>query len=277
MTETLPLSHRSVARITGSKTISFLNRIVTCRLDDLAVGEARFGALLTPQGKILSDLYFLRTEDALWMDAPESVAADTFKRLTMLKLRADVKIEAMADLGVFLVPKSAGPESLNALQASSSDPRLGAEFLRVIAERSDAAEPTQEAAYAELRIERVLPECGLDYGPSDVFPSDVNLDVTHGVDFKKGCFIGQEVASRMKRKTEVRKRTCKIASDHPFSTDLTEIKAGESTVGSILTWNGQHGLALVRMDRLATAAERGDDPTLEGMQISCTLPDYVPN
>lgn len=267
------LDHRSVARITGEEAISFLNRVLTCRLDDLTPDNGRFGALLTPQGKILSDLFVYRTDDALFMDLPEEVAPDIIKRLTLLKLRAKAQFELDENLTVL---QSSNPPEIET-EASFADSRTSNSVYRSVITKAALNDtiPTAKghADYESIRIESLLPEFGLDYKASEVFPSDINLDLLSGVDYKKGCFIGQEVVSRMKRKTEVRKRTCLVKSETPFSDTPEPVMAGESTIGEITSHSGKLALSRVRLDRLLTATDKNVPVTVSGNSVSIELPE----
>jgi folate-binding protein YgfZ len=263
------LDHRSVVSVTGKETIAFLDRILTCRLSDLESGTGRFGALLTAQGKILTDLFVYRTEDGLFLDLPENRSADTIKRLTLLKLRADVKFELRDKLrvvsGVTSTPISAG---------TLTDMRYPTPLTRYIISVSDLTDEHLSSADERYDTERIaagLAECGRDYQENDVFPADVNMDLSDGIDFKKGCFVGQEVASRMKRKTEVRKRTLVLSANAENITPGTPVIAGESALGEVSSWSGTTGLARIRLDRLKNALERGLSPEVSGNPVICEL------
>ena len=266
----ISLSSRCVYKATGNDVVPFLNKVLTCRLDNMADPDCRFGALLTPQGKILTDLFVFRKADVFWLDLPVSTAQDTIKRLTMLKLRADVTFEAAPEKKV-VTAKSAFP-----VQTSEDlfvpDPRSPEHLFRGI--RSDETITADESAWTSLRTQFALPECSLDYEPATAFPADVNMDLLNGVDFKKGCFVGQEVVSRMKRKTIVRKRTI-IATGPTGVSPKDELVSGESKLGEVLCWSGDAGLVLTRLDRLS--ADNGELRPVEinGQTANIQIPDVV--
>lgn len=263
-----PLSHRAVLSATGTETASFLNRVLTCNVETLAIGDGVYGALLTPQGKILTDMFVFSTDDGLLIDLPETEADAMQKRLTMLKLRADVQFTRRNDLHVLVFE---GDPELPVL-ASMTPPNFGDDIKRVISETSVESSEQASTAYTRLRTDAVFPEFGVDYGPSEVFPADINMDLTNGIDFKKGCFVGQEVASRMKRKTEVRKRLLRVSAPEAAAEKDDEIKAGISTVGTVTSWAESEGLALVRLDRLANAIESATPVTINDKPAECHLP-----
>lgn len=265
-------SHRALLNVTGSEAKSFLNRVVTCRTDNMADGDARYGALLTPQGKILTDLFLYDLGGKLFLDLPLSTKDDFKKRLNMLKLRADVQFEDVADLSIF-VSDNLAVETDGAL-AEFADPRKEETLKRVLVPKELTMHSSNDAEWTKCRFENFAPECGLDYAPSSCFPADVNMDLGSAIDFKKGCFVGQEVASRMKRKTEVRKRTALFIANTSANPG-DEVKSGGSTLGEILNWQSDRGLVLIRLDRLAASLSKGDAPQINDEPASYKLPDGV--
>lgn len=233
MTSPFSLAHRSVVRIAGSEARALLARVLTA--DPPAPGApARPAALLTPQGKIIHALGLHADpdgdDDAVFLDAPAEGVADLVRRMTLYKLRADAKISDVgADLAV----------------VDDFD-------VRRLAPRADAPPPDPDAYHA-ARIARGLPEQGADFAGESVFPTDVNLDLLGGVDYAKGCFVGQEVVSRMKRRGSIRKRVWIADFDGDAPGSGTPIRAGGAAIGAVLSSAGAKALALVRTDRLAAA------------------------
>lgn len=263
MTDTVfKLDQRRVIAVSGSEALSFLNRVLTCNTETLDDPGGRYGALLTPQGKILTDLYLYKSNGAVFMDVPTDTFADTVKRLTMLKLRADAAFTARDDLSAVL----SFDEPMETALASFQDDTYSSPCFRAILETTPAIENLPSASssgdYHLRRINARQAEFGFDFGSADVFPADINMDITPAIDFKKGCFVGQEVASRMKRKTEVRKRTLIVKAPIDIVESGTSIVAGESTIGSVTSWSNGHGLALIRLDRLQTATDAGNTPQI---------------
>ncbi|MEM8772382.1 MAG: folate-binding protein [Pseudomonadota bacterium] len=259
---------RTVLRLTGADVRSFLQGIVTQNIDAVEDGAAVFSALLTPQGKILFDFFIVDAGDALLIDC-DAGAADAFsKRLRLYKLRADVSIEKMETVGV--IASATRPEGL--CLAAFEDPRSPALGWRALMEDEAGGDAS---AYHNRRIAMGAPELGADFSAEDVFPLDVNYDLLNGVDYKKGCFVGQEVASRMKRKGEVRKRTIIAEFDGPAPQKAAPVVADGSTLGEIMSVADGKALALIRMDRWKTAADKGAPIECDGAALRLVLPEYL--
>ncbi|MEL7490644.1 MAG: folate-binding protein [Pseudomonadota bacterium] len=256
------LTDRSVFRLTGPDTHEFLQGIVT--QDVAATDPALFSALLTPQGKILFDFFLTPDADGFILDCHESVGDALEKRLKLYKLRAKVTIERLEGWGV----------ALGAHEAAHPDPRhddLPAR--RPASAETLAALENGDAIYKTARMTVGAPELGLDYATEEMFLLDVNYDALNGVDYKKGCFVGQEVTSRMKRKGEVRKRTVRV--EGASLTPGEAITAGDATLGQILNADADQGLALIRLDRWEKAADQGAAPLCDGVPVRIEVPDYL--
>lgn len=252
------LPGRAVIEITGPEARDFLQRVITVDVADLAPGDCRPGALLTPQGKILVDFLIFAEDDTLRLDVAEDAAAGLAKRLTMFKLRAKAEIMQQSD--------AVAVWSETAFDGSAADPRLEGVFRGI-------TETAGEAASLDAReIAAGVPVFGRDYAEAEVFPTDVNLDVYGGVGWKKGCFIGQEVVSRMKRRGSIRKRALAVVFDGEAPPAGTSLKAGSSTIGEITSSSGHHAVGIVRLDRLDSAAEPA---TAEGQAASIDVPDAL--
>jgi hypothetical protein len=234
------LADRGVVRVEGEDAPGFLQGLLTNDVLALAAGEARYAALLTPQGKILFDFLVLRAPGApaaFLLDCPKALAADLARRLAIYKLRAKVAIlDESAALGV--VADWGDAADLAAGAMVYADPRAAALGRRAILPR-DAAEAIGEAglaAYEAGRIAAGAPKGGVDFAYGDAFPHDVDMDLLNGVDFKKGCYVGQEVVSRMKHRGEARRRVVKV-----------RLSGAAPEPGAA----GDRALALVRVDRAA--------------------------
>lgn len=228
------IPHRTVISLTGPDTLALLERTVTHTVTNWETGEMRFGGLLTPQGKIIADYLAVRTDDGVLIDIHADAQEDFAKRLKMFRLRADVQIEPRDDLSV-LETGSGMP-----------DPRHSELPSRLIAPKTTDNISTDHHA---RRIAAGIPEWGSDYRSSEVFPSDVNMGVMGGVDYSKGCFVGQEVASRMKRRGKIRKRTVLVRGKELSAGQ--QIMAGELPVGKVTSSAGSIALARIRVDRAA--------------------------
>jgi tRNA-modifying protein YgfZ len=219
------LPNRGVIRVGGDEARGFLDGLVTNAMTGVAPGKAVHAALLTPQGKVIAD-FFITEADAedgggFYLDTPLINVGDVAKRLGFYKLRAKVEITDMsADLAV--VALWGGAADPQALGLAFADPRIAAMGLRAIAHRSQVDALAAEAGatltpatdYHALRIAHGLAEPGLDYLPSEVFPHELNMDQLRGVDFRKGCYVGQEVVSRMEHRGTARTRTVKVAFEN---------------------------------------------------------------
>jgi len=250
------LPGRAVIAITGEDARSFLQRVITRGPEGLAPGGAMFSALLTPQGKVLAD--FILFDDGaggLLIDAPASELDGLVKRFSLYRLRAKADIAPRGDLAVAAARGRDEQALKDAALAASPDPRLAGLGWRAIVPAG--AVKTQAGAYEAARIAAGVPEFGADYGPSEVFSTDVNHDLMDGVDYKKGCFVGQEVASRMHRKGGVRKRTVRLVFPDAAPPAQTPVTAGETPLGEITSSHGNRALALLRVDRLEKAAGAG--------------------
>lgn len=254
------LPHRTLIRLAGPDTLSLLERTVTHRVQDWPEGTLRYGALLTPQGKIISDYLVLRTDEGVLLDAHEDAADDLVKRLKLFRLRAQVEI-GVTDL-LAAVIRSDG----------NADPRSGLLPARGYVPAGDADAAMSPDEWRALRIAAGVPEWGEDYRANEVFPTDINMDVMSGVDYKKGCFVGQEVASRMKRRGKIRKRTLMVHG--PALEPGADILAA-APVGTVTSVAGEAGLALVRTDRLQKAMAAGAALTCNGQPVRFDLPDWA--
>ncbi|MCH9752210.1 MAG: folate-binding protein, partial [Alphaproteobacteria bacterium] len=201
------LPQRTIVSLRGPDTMALLERLVTNATTEWASGETRYGALLTPQGKIIADYLALRTDDGVILDVSKDHAADLAKRLKMFRLRSDVEIEVLDHLHVMA---SLAPDQVPLEGAAYiyQDPRYPDGRTRVLVEETiPDANASALAAYHADRIANVVPEQGADFGAAEVFPAEINMDALNGVALNKGCFVGQEVVSRMHRRGKIRKRT----------------------------------------------------------------------
>ena len=234
------LPGRAVISVRGPEAGHFLHNLLTADIDPLADGGAAYAALLTPQGKILFDLLVLREDGGYLIDCARSQRADLLKRLAMYKLRASVEIAARDDLGVGVSPVEAA--------RSYPDPRSAQIGWRIIGAVGGEAE-----GYDGARIAAGLADTDADLGSGEFFPHEANLDQLGGVSFKKGCYVGQEVVSRMEHRGTARSRILPVVLEGDAPPKGTDIRAGEKQVGTLLSSSGRRALALIRLDRLAEA------------------------
>ena len=277
------LPDRGVVKVAGEDARNFLNGLVTTDLDRLKPGLGRFGALLTPQGKIIVD--FLITEvpaghgGGFLIDCPKALVETLATKLKFYKLRAKVTVEIL-DLGVL-----AAWDGQPAAQPDLAfiDPRqegLGTRILipEDLKEKlSDliGAELVDASEYEAHRIALGVPRGGLDFTYNDAFPHETNMDRLAGVDFDKGCYVGQEVVSRMQHRGTARTRSVKVLLDGPSPEAGATILAGDKPVGTIGSTSGGKGIALVRIDRVAEALDASQPLTAGGLALKLAEPDVV--
>lgn len=264
------LGGRGVIRVSGPEARSFLQGLITNNIDLVAPGRAIYAGLLTPQGKFLFD--FLIAEDSngdLLLDCDGARAPDLQKRLTFYKLRAKVSLENVS-ASYSVLAFWDGEVSAELEGVTFTDPRLAALGSRLITtDASDAlqrasAQQFSEADYHRHRIALGVGDAASDFEPDRSFPLEVNFDELNGVDFKKGCFIGQEVTSRTKRRGSVRKRLLPCIVEGPMPQQGAPVHAGTREAGTVhsIDTEGHRVLALLRLDLLRNATLKAEGATL---------------
>jgi tRNA-modifying protein YgfZ len=277
------LPDRGVVKVSGEDARDFLNGLVTTDVALLHPGFGRFGALLTPQGKIIVD--FLITEapsghgGGFLLDCPRALAQALTDKLGFYKLRAKVAVENLSDsLGVLAAWDGDFSTKPDLAFADPRSPALGwrilvpAELAQKVADLI-GADLVDSSAYDAQRIASGVPRGGLDFMYGDAFPHETNMDRLHGVDFAKGCYVGQEVVSRMQHRGTARTRTMRIVLENFSPEPGTAILAGDKPVGTIGSTAGRNGLALIRTDRAADALAAGTPLTAGGLAIRLAAPD----
>src|SRR3954462_1256963 len=276
------LTDRGVVKVSGEDARNFLNGLVTTDVTLLRPGLGRFGALLTPQGKIIAD--FLITEapsghgGGFLIDAPRPLAKGLADKLGFYKLRAKVAVENLSDsLGVLAVwdgePSMKPDLSFADLRHETLGWRiLVPEELKQKVADLIGADLADDAAYEVHRIANGVPRGGLDFMYSDAFPHETNMDRPNGVDFDKGCYVGQEVVSRMQHRGTARTRSIRVLLDGPSPETGVAILAGDKPVGTIGSTAGGKGIALVRIDRVADALDAGQALTAGGLTVRLAEP-----
>lgn len=268
------LTDRALIRVSGPEAEPFLQNIVTADLSDLPEGAIKPCALLTPQGKILFDFLIARDgADALLIDCRADIADDLVRRLMLYRLRAKADISKQDQA---LVTVEWGSDS----SASETDSTGGLRDLRfveptVLRHHGGAAGTDVQDDWDHLRIANGVAESGSDYQLSDAFPHDVLLDQNGGVGFRKGCYVGQEVVSRMQHRGTARRRVLVAQGDGPLPAPGTEITANGRAIGTLGTVAGDQGLAVVRIDRVKDAMDAGV-PILAGeAPVSLAIPPHA--
>lgn len=223
---------RKVLALTGGDRVEFLQGLVT---NDVAKGGIVYTALLTPQGKYIADFFVIAQDDRLLIDVAESHAAVLFQRLSMYRLRADVQIsetDLIVSCGTCAAPDGALQDPRN--------PVLGWRLY-------GATDQSDETDWAALRVAHLVPATGIEL-TADTYILEANFEAINGVDFRKGCFVGQEIVARMKHKTELRKGLCRVDVQGDVAPGDT-ISASGKSVGTVHTVAGHQAIAYLRFDR----------------------------
>lgn len=254
----IKLESRALVSVRGEEWRSFLQNILTCDVETLQEGQARFGALLTPQGRLLHDLFVVAEGAGALLDVSREGRDELLRRLSMYKLRARV------DLAEDERPVSAARQAPNAGLATL-DPRLPELGWRIYGVEGEA----EESAYDVLRLALGVPDTA-DWGSDRTYPIEANFDLLNGIDFKKGCFVGQETTSRMKRRGNIKNRMAPIVFEDPPPPFGAEVLAGELRAGEVLSGLEGRAMALLRLDRI-----EGQTLTVDGRPVSVEFPDWL--
>lgn len=269
------LTDRGVVSVTGPDAGKLLQGILTNDVDRLGQDPAIHAALLSPQGKILFDFVVFAVPGGFLLDVAADKTAELAKRLTMYRLRAKAAIaDVSAGHGVVVAWGDGATPPPGAI-AAAADPRLPALGLRAILPR-DAAQRFDAAAAPRYHAHRIglgVPEGGRDFVFGDTFPHEALLDQLGGVSFTKGCYVGQEIVSRMEHRGTARKRVVPVASSAPLPSPGPEVRAldpetGSQLIGTLGSVDGTRGLALLRLDRAAELAARGAGLTAGGVALA---------
>ena len=260
------LPDRGVVKVTGNEARKLLNGLVTSDMGKVAPARPAFAALLTPQGKIIADFIIVDgagvAGDDFHLDCPRALAPALAERLKFYKLRAKVAIEDISGAVAVMAFWNGGAVAASATHYP--DPRLSGLGLRCISPPDPAnaaatfgAELVHAAAYEAHRIELGVPAGGLDFVYGDAFPHEADMDQLAGVDFDKGCFVGQEVVSRMEHRGSARTRVVPVALGGAAPPPGAAVTADGKTVGVMGSSAGSRGLAALRLDRVAEALASG--------------------
>jgi tRNA-modifying protein YgfZ len=287
------LPDRGVIKVIGDDARKFLHGLVTADILDLTPGTARFCALLTPQGKIIADFFVTEAPQAegggFFLDIPRALAATLVEKLNLYKLRAKVLIEDLTEiLGVLAVwdggdtSKPAKANQGTTKQGLSyADPRLPALGFRVMIAPHRSVEAGSELGaalvgaedYEAHRIALGVPRGGLDFAYGDAFPHEADMDQLGGIDFAKGCYVGQEVVSRIEHRGIARTRAVALRYDGATPESGAPITAGERHVGTMGSAARGRGIALIRLDRVAEAEQTA--LAAGGIPIRLIKPDWA--
>jgi folate-binding protein YgfZ len=279
------LPDRGVVKVTGDGARSFLNGLFTADIGKVTPDAPRFAALLTPQGKIILDAIITEAEPSdgggFFLDVPRALAKACVDRLNFYKLRAKVMVEDLSE--ILAVMAVWDGEAATEYGLTYRDPRLHALGLRVMLPPHLAAEAAADigatlveaADYEAHRIALGVPRGGLDFIYGDAFPHETDMDQLNGVDFDKGCFVGQEVVSRMEHRGLARTRIVPIAYEG-FAPDAgAAVTAAEKPVGTFGSSAQGRALALLRLDRAADALAAGHNLVAGNVTLRLVKPDWA--
>jgi tRNA-modifying protein YgfZ len=256
------LADRGVIEVKGADTAGFLQRLITNSVLDIPKGESRYAALLTPQGKLMFDFFVVahphEPEAAYLIDCFKENIGELVKRLNLHKMRANIAIaDKSYDFGVAAILGESPPVRIEGIiYRDMRTPDMG---LRVIAKHDTLRRIADvgEAGYEAHRIAQGVPKGGADFAYGDAFAHEANLDLLNGVDFKKGCYVGQEVVARVEFRKSARKRIVRIHFDGRAPAQGTQIMADWVNIGQVGSVAGDEGLAMVRLDRFKEAQAAG--------------------
>jgi len=270
------LDDRAVLEVSGPEAGHFLQNIVTTDIDGLAAGEVRAGALLAPQGKILFDFLAFRHGGAtIALDVPASAADDFLRRLMLYRLRAKVGIGKRQQ---GLVAVSWETDSAASQTDSTSGWLVDTRFSTPTFRRYAEPLPPPSAPLADWTLHRIrsgVAESGSDYALGEAFPHDVLLDQLGGVGFRKGCYVGQEVVSRMQHRGTARRRVLIATADADLPPPGTAITAAGRALGTLGSVSGREGLAPVRIDRVKEAMDAGEAIEAAGVRLDLSIPAWA--
>ena len=278
------LPDRGVIKVAGDDARKFLNGLVTCDMGKVSPAAARFGALLTPQGKIIADFIIAEAAEedggGFFLDCPRALARMLVEKLNFYKLRAKVIVEDLSEvLGVMAVWDGARETEYGLCYA---DPRLPALGTRLMLPPHLAAEAaadlgatlTEPEAYEAYRIALGVPRGGADFMYGDAFPHEADMDQLAGVDFDKGCYVGQEVVSRVEHRGSARSRIVPVTYEFAPASGQP-VMAGEKEVGTLMSTAKGHGLAMIRLDRAVDALAAGTPLTCGNMPVHLVKPAWA--
>jgi folate-binding protein YgfZ len=278
------LPDRGAVSVVGADAEKLLAGLVTNEMATLADSPALYAGLLTPQGKVLFDFFVVRNGDGFLLDVARDQAPALAKRLTLYKLRAAVEIaDVSQDFAVAALWNGRSP----ALESGPRcivfpDPRLGemgARALMQVPLPSDLGGAEIAAAtdqdYLAHRVRLGVPEGGKDYAFGDTFPHEALFDQLGGVSFTKGCYVGQEVVSRMQHRATVRKRIVPVMGQEKLPAGGIEVMAGDVAIGTLGSVSGRRGLALLRLDRAQEFKSRGVGLSAGGVAIEVEAPAFA--
>ena len=294
----LSLDDRSIIAVAGEDRLSFLQGLVSNDVRRMTAGRAIYAALLTAQGKYLFDFFIVDAGDALWLDCEAARADALVRRLGIYRLRADVTITPLANEytvaagfgpGVAAAVGLGGADSGAAVALGNGvaflDPRLPAAGVRCLLPTGEVPAflaahgfaPASRDDFERHRLSLGLPDGSRDLIVERSLLLECGLDELNGVDWHKGCYVGQEVTARSKHRGLIRKRLLPVRLGGPLPTPGTPVRQGERTVGEIRSGTEGLALALLQLDALALAQTGGPESDLWAgeSRVMAEVPEWV--
>jgi folate-binding protein YgfZ len=279
------LPDRGIVKVAGDDARKFLNGLITADVDKASPAQPVFAALLTPQGKIITDFIVVEAppEDGggFFLDVPRALAPALVMRLGFYKLRAKITVEDLsATLGVLAIWNGAGRTEYGLCYPDPRLPALGMRCVLPPPVAADAAadlnaELVDAAQYEAHRIALGVPRGGVDFIYGDAFPHETDMDQLAGVDFHKGCYVGQEVVSRVEHRGTARSRVVPVAFEGGAPETGLPVMAGDKQIGNMGSSADGRGLAMLRLDRVTDAQAAGTPITAGGIPLTLVKPDWV--
>jgi folate-binding protein YgfZ len=263
---------RDVIAISGADNRTFLQGLVSQDMDQITAETSAYSALLTPQGKYLHDFIVVQTGDVLLVDCEAGRGADLIQRLSHFRLRADVQLELRADLCVFAILGDGAHEAMElsmkpgqtvpiADGQAFTDPRASGLGCRLIGSPAAILDWLAQAhipeadfgTYDALRISLEIPDGSRDMEVEKSTLLESNFDVLNGIDWEKGCYMGQELTARTKYRGLVKRKLAAFQATHPSQIPGETVIAGDQKVGEIRSRSGDLVLISIRLDALVSA------------------------
>ena len=274
----VPLDNRGIVSVDGPEALPFLQGLISNDIERVSEARGIYAALLTPQGKFLHDFFVLRNGEGYLLDCEGPRVGDLGGRLVAYRLRSDVQLaDATEDFrvvalfggrgadGAFDLPPSEGSAAPCGAGTIMRDPRNAALGLRAVLPRDADLTFLEQAGFAKghvtdyerHRIAHGAPDGSRDMEVGRATLMECGFEALNGVDFEKGCYVGQELTARTKHRGLVRRQLAPVALDGPLPPTGTPIMAGEREVGEIRSGLDDAALAVLRLERIAAAAEAG--------------------
>jgi folate-binding protein YgfZ len=279
------LPDRGVVKVVGDDARNFLNGLLTADIAKVKPGAPCFAALLTPQGKIIIDCIVAEAQfdegGGFFLDCPRALAADLVTKLNFYKLRAKVTVNDLsAALSVLAIWPGAEDSEYGLLYPDPRLKELGARLTLVPQQAADAAkdlgaELVDASVYEAHRIALGVPRGGLDFIYGDAFPHETDMDQLNGVDFAKGCYVGQEVVSRVEHRGSARKRIVQVMAEAFAPAAGVPVMAGNKQIGIMGSAAGPRGLAMLRLDYISDAQAASTPLIAGGIPIRASKPPWA--